>query len=144
MAVKAVPEGFHTITPYFVVTGAVGFLSFLEAAFGAVVLEKHEGPGGTIAHAVARIGTSPVMVGEAGPRAEARSACCYLYLEDVDGTYGKALEAGAESLMKPADQFYGDRNAGMTDAWGNQWWLATHLEDVEPEELQRRMVAARG
>ncbi len=139
MPVNHVPEGFRTVTPYLVVPGAAGVLAFLRDAFGAEVMGPPlTRPDGTIAHASVRIGDSSVMLsdpaGEFGPM----PAMVHLYLPDVDDAYRAALRAGAGSVMAPADQFYGDRSAGVKDAAGNVWWLATHVEDVSHEETVRR------
>jgi len=98
------------------------------------------GPGGTIGHAEMRIGERIVMLGDAGPENPARSAALVLYVNDCDTTYRKALEAGGVNEMEPEDQFYGDRRAGV-NAFGISWWIHTHVEDVSPEEMQKRMAA---
>ena len=138
---RSIPEGFGTVTPYLVVKGVAEVLTFLEKAFDAQVEDRMDEPGGTVAHAVVRIGDSMVMLGEA-PSAEAElPAMLYLYVEDVDRVYQRALDAGGESISELADQFYGDRNAAVKDAAGNQWWIATHKESLTHEELQRRAAA---
>jgi PhnB protein len=137
--VKPIPEGFHTVTPYLVVEGAARLLEFLKRAFGAQELEPPSTrPDGTILHAAVRIGDSPVMLAEASEPWKPMPTGIYLYVEDTDATYRRALEAGGTSLMEPADQFYGDRNAGVKDPSGNFWWISTHVEDVPPEEMKRR------
>jgi PhnB protein len=98
-------------------------------------------PDGTIAHAEVRIGDSAVMMGEPMGEQQPRPATLYLYVNDTDAVYQRALQAGATSLMEPADQFYGDRNAGVQDVFGNYWWIGTHKEDVSPEELKKRAEA---
>lgn len=138
MAVKPIPDGFRTVTPYFVVDDAAGFIEFLERAFGAVEDIVTRRPDGTIAHASLRIIDSMVMLGQAGGPWKASPLSTYLYVEDTDATYRRALEAGATSIMEPADQFYGDRNAGVVDPSGNTWWIGTHIEDVPLEEIERR------
>jgi uncharacterized glyoxalase superfamily protein PhnB len=95
-------------------------------------------PDGTIMHAEVRIGDSPVMMGEARGEHKPMPGSIYLYVDDTDATYRRALQAGATSLMEPADQFYGDRSASVVDPVGNHWFIATHIEDVPPEELARR------
>lgn len=139
--VKPIPEGYHTVTPYITVDDARKLIDFITAAFGARVPELMTDDDGNLRHAEAQIGDSRVMIGQARGEWKARPATLYLYLPDVDDTYKRALAAGATSLMEPADQFYGDRNGGVEDAFGNWWWLATHVEDVSPEEMQRRMLA---
>ena len=144
MAVKPIPEGYHSVTPYLAVEGADKLLDFVKQAFDAV--EVHEcmrRPDGTIHHAEVRIGDSVVMLGEATGQWKPRPSTLYLYVNDTDATYRRALEAGATSLMEPANQFYGDRNAGIQDPSGNFWWIATHVEDVSPEEMKRRAAAQR-
>ena len=141
MAVKPIPEGYHSVTPYLTVEGADKLMDFAKTVFGAVERECMRRPDGTIQHAEFMIGDSIVMVAEAFGNWKARPSILYLYVDDTDATYQRAIEAGATSLMAPADQFYGDRNAGIEDPLGNYWWIATHLEDVSPEELQRRATA---
>jgi uncharacterized glyoxalase superfamily protein PhnB len=143
MAVKPIPDGFHTVTPYLVVPGAAKLLDFLKKAFGAVEIHRTEMPNGVVMHAQVKIGDSFVLMGEAQGPNMAMPAMLYLYVENTDALYHRALEAGAVSVMAPADQFYGDRNAGVKDFAGNQWWIATHFEDVAPEEIARRAQAAR-
>jgi PhnB protein len=142
MAVKPIPEGYRTITPYFVVPDAGEFISFMTQAFGATERQRHLGPGGKIMHAEVQIGDSVVMLGEATSDFQAKTMNIHLYTDHVDAVYKKALAAGGTSMREPADQAYGDRSAGIKDRWGNEWWLATHIEDVSPEEIERRMKAA--
>ncbi|MGN6184509.1 MAG: VOC family protein [Thermoanaerobaculia bacterium] len=141
MAVKPIPEGYRTITPYLTVRDLHRTIEFLKKVFGARVIELHTGPDGKPRHSEVEIGDSKLMMGQANEKWGVRTGSMYLYLEDTDGTYQRAIDAGAKSIMEPADQFYGDRNAGVEDEDGNQWWLATHVEDVSPEELERRMAA---
>lgn len=138
MAVKPIPDGYHAITPYFVVNDAARFIAFLKAAFGAEEQMVTTRQDGTIGHASVRIGDSMAMLGQASDQWKATPASMYLYVVDTDATYRRALEAGATTIMEPADQFYGDRNAGVIDAEGNTWWIATHVEDVSHEEIVRR------
>lgn len=141
MAVKPIPDGYHNVTPYLVVPGVARLIDFLKNAFGAQEIERMTRPDGSVGHAEVRIGDSVVMMGEPAGEAPAMPATIYLYVEDTDAAYRRALEAGATSVMAPADQFYGDRNAGVKDPCGNQWWIATHVEDVPPEEMARRAEA---
>jgi PhnB protein len=147
MSVKPVPKGFHTVTPYLVVAGAASLLDFLKSAFDAKELERHSRPDGVVMHAQVQIGDSIIMLGDpTGAEHEWQKplkAALYLYVSDCDRMYQNALRAGAKSLQEPADMFYGDRHGGVVDAWGNQWWIATHKEDVSPEEIRRRMTAAK-
>lgn len=139
MNVKAVPEGYHTVTPYLVVKGAGRVIDFVKQAFDADVQISLELPGGVIAHGEATIGDSKVMISEARGDMETGPTSLYLYVGDCDAVYAKAVAAGGESIMEPADMFYGDRHGGVTDPAGNQWWIATHIEDVAAEELEQRM-----
>lgn len=139
MAVKPIPDGYHTITPYLVVQGAAKLIEFLEQAFGAKVRSRSARPDGTIMNAELRIGDSMIMMGESQGEHKPRPSSIYLYVEDADVVYQRALDAGAKSLMAPADQFYGDRNGGVEDPSGNTWWIGTHMEDVSPEEMEKRM-----
>ena len=141
--VRAVPEGYHTITQSLVVKGADRLLDFLKEAFGAREVAMFKMPNGTIAHAEVIIGDSRLMIGEAGSDiwTEAMPSRAYMYVRDADSTYKKALQAGGISVREPADQFYGDRTAAVKDPVGNVWTLATHKEDVSPEEQARRMKA---
>lgn len=140
MAVKPIPEGYHTVTPYLAVDGATQVLEFVKQAFGAEELFRMDTPDGKIGHAEVRIGDSPVMLADAptSDQGQAMPGMIHLYVDDVDETFRRAIEAGATSLRDPADQFYGDRTGGVKDSAGNQWWIATHVEDVPPEELQKR------
>jgi PhnB protein len=142
MPVKAKPEGYHTLTPYLVVEGAARLIDFLKAAFDAKETERMAAPGDRIGHAEVRIGDSVVMLGDAHGEHKPLQAMLYVYVDDADATYRRALAAGATSVQEPADQFYGDRSGGVRDPVGNLWWIATHVEDVPPAELKRRAQAA--
>ena len=137
MTVKPIPDGYHTLTPYLFVEDVAGFLDFLGRAFGAEVTECLKTEEGAITHAEARIGDSMIMMSPGKGDFQPMPASFYLYVEDTDATYHSALEAGSVSVMEPADQFYGDRNAGVKDPAGNDWWIATHQEDLTSEELAR-------
>jgi PhnB protein len=141
MPVKPIPEGYHSVTPYLAVEGADTLLEFVKRAFDAEVHECMRRPDGTIQHAEVKIGDSIVMLGEATDRWKPMPSTLYLYVNDADATYRRALAASATSVMEPATQFYGDRNAGVQDPTGNYWWIATHVEDVPPDELKRRAEA---
>ena len=138
MAVKPVPEGYHTVTPYIVSSDAEQLLTFLKKAFGASDQEVMRAPDGSIWHADIMVGDSHIMMSQSNAQHSAMPASIYLYVSDTDATYRAALAAGATSTMEPADMFYGDRNAGVKDAQGNIWWIGTHVEDVPPDELKRR------
>ena len=141
MAVKPIPDGYHSVTPYLSVPGVGKLLDFLQQAFEAQELHRMPRPDGTIMHAEVMIGDSRVMMGEPMGNAQPIFGSLYLYVPDVDAVYKRALQAGATSTSEPADQFYGDRSAGIKDPVGNQWWIATHKEDVPPEEIARRAKA---
>ena len=143
MAVKPIPEGHHSVTPYLIVPGVAKLIDFLKQAFEAKeTMGRSARPDGTIMHAQVTIGDSLIMMGEPMGQFQPMPASMYLYVNDTDAVYKRARQAGATSIMEPADQFYGDRNAGVKDASGNIWWIATHIEDVAPEELARRAEAA--
>ncbi len=141
MAVNPIPDGYHTITPYLVVQGVPKLIDFLKEAFGGVEKECMTLPDGTVIHAEVRIGDSLVMMGEARGQFKPMPGSLYLYVPDTDAAYKRALQAGGMTTMEPADQFYGDRNAGVMDPAGNLWWIATRQEDVPPDELERRAAA---
>ena len=138
MAVKPIPDGYHTVTPYLLVSGVPTLIEFLKSAFDAEVAECLTAPDGTVMHAQVKIGDSYIMMGDPRGRCEPTAASLYLYVVDTDAIYMKAIGAGATSVMEPADQFYGDRNSGVKDPAGNTWWIATHIEDVSPDELRKR------
>lgn len=139
-AVKPIPEGYHTVTPYLTVDGAAKLLDFVKRTFDAEELFRMETPDGKIGHAEVRIGDSVVMLADASTsdQGQPMPGLLNVYVEDADATYRRALDAGATSVREPADQFYGDRSGGVRDACGNQWWIATHIEDVPPDEMERR------
>jgi uncharacterized glyoxalase superfamily protein PhnB len=141
MAVKPIPDAYHSVTPYLVVPGVAKLIEFLKQAFGAQEVERMARPDGTIMHAEVRIGDSMVMMGEPMGDFQAMPAAIYLYVDDVDAVFRRAVQTGAAPMMEPADQFYGDRNGGVKDPSGNVWWIATHTEDVPPEEMARRAAA---
>ncbi len=138
MSIKPIPDGYHTITPYFVTKNSREFIEFLKKAFNAESVSMSESPDGKVMHAEIRIGDSMMMLSEASESYPAVNGLIYLYVNDTDAIYKQALEAGAESLMEPADQFYGDRNAGVKDTFGNTWWIGTHIENVSEEEIGKR------
>lgn len=137
--VQPIPDGFHTVTPYLMVEDADGLIAFLEQAFGATLRGRHDGPDGRMMHAELQIGDSRVMMGQATGEWPAMPAMLHLYVEDADAVFRRAVEAGARVVREPEDQFYGDRSGGVVDPTGNQWWISTRVEDVSPEEMERRM-----
>jgi uncharacterized glyoxalase superfamily protein PhnB len=147
--VKPIPEGFHTITPGLICRDAASAIAFYERALGAVEIMRMPGPGGKIMHAELKIGDSVVFVNDefadmwaVAPDSSANRYCSmYLYVEDADAVFNRALENGARVKMPLADQFWGDRYGRITDPFGHDWGIATHKEDVTPEEMQRRTAA---
>src|SRR5262245_59713569 len=140
MPVKPIPDGYHTITPYFAVRDAATLMDFLKRAFDAEELEKLAMPDGTVMHGQMKVGDSMVMIGQVPPDSNhpLMHAMLYMYVNDADAAYRKAMQAGGKSVMEPADQFYGDRSGAVEDPAGNQWWMATRKEDLTGEELMKR------
>jgi PhnB protein len=138
MAVKPIPEGYHTVVPYVVAADAQALLEFLKTGLKAREIEVMRYPDGRVWHGDVVIGDSHVMLSQATEQHPAMPATLYLYVPDTDAAYRAALAAGATSVMEPATQFYGDRNAGVKDSNGNMWYFGTHVEDVPPEEMRRR------
>ena len=134
--VKARPDGYQAVIPYLIVDHAEEVIDFMKAAFGAEVISRMDHPGGGVGHTELRIGDSVVMLGGARAEWAAMPTMLYLYLEDVDAVYKKAIAAGGASIKAPEEQFYGDRTAAVRDMSGNQWWIATHTRDVAPEEME--------
>lgn len=144
MKVNTIPAGYHTVTPHLTVAGAADLNEFLKQAFTAREKERITLPDGTIGHAEVIVGDSVIMLGE--PKAEGKpmNGAFYLYVEEVDGEYQRALTAGASSAMAPANQFWGDRMATVNDRFGNIWHVATRVEEISSEELERRIAAMAG
>jgi len=142
MAAKPVPDGYHTVTPYLTVRDAPKIIEFLQQAFGAKIShEPVKRPDGTIMHAQVTIGDSPIMIGEESEMAKPTTSSLYLYVSDVDSVYQRAVKAGGNTVMEPTDMFYGDRSGAVKDPSGNSWFIATHKEDVAPQELAKRAEA---
>lgn len=136
---KPVPDGFHTVTPYLVADDAKSVIAFMQKAFGATFdHEPVDRPDGKLMHATLIVGSSRVMIANSSERAPAGKAMLYLYLPNVDEVYRAAIKAGGTSIMEPMDMFYGDRSGGVTDPAGNQWYVATHIEDVSSADLKTR------
>ena len=141
MAVKPIPDGYHSFTPYYVVDGAAAFIEFLKQAFGGAESFRMPMPDGKLGHAEVRIGDSVLMLADQSPQFPAKPMQGMLYVKDVDAVFAQAIAAGGTSVRPLENQFYGDRTGGVTDRWGNYWTVATHVEDVAPEEMERRMKA---
>jgi PhnB protein len=146
---KPIPDGYHTATPYLIVKDATGAIDFYKRAFGATESMRMPGPNGKIMHAEIKIGASPIMLADEFPEMDAISpqtlggspSSLMLYVEDVDALSRQALAAGATVLRAVQNQFYGDRSGTVVDPFGHRWTLATHIEDVAPEEMRKRMEA---
>ncbi len=149
MAVKPIPDGYHSVTPYLIIQDAASAIAFYKAAFGATELMRMEDPSGKVQHAEIKIGDSPIMLADEFPEIGARSphslggspVSIMLYVEDVDALASQAVAAGAQVLRPVMDQFYGDRSGSFTDPFGHVWHISTHKEDVPPDELQQRFEA---
>jgi len=143
--VKTIPEGYHTITPYLYFSEAAKAIDWYSKALGAKEIVRMDGPNGTIGHAEIKIGDSFVMLADMpdrSPTARGASTTAFvLYVDDVDSAFKKALDLGAKQVMPVEDKFYGDRMGTLTDPFGHEWSLGTHIEDVSPEEMQKRMAA---
>jgi PhnB protein len=147
---KPIPDGYRTATPYLIVKGAAEAIEFYKRAFGATEMLRMADPQGKVGHAEIKIGDSVIMLadehpamGYRGPRSlGGSSVSILLYLEDVDGVFERAVKAGAKAQRPVMNQFYGDRSGTLEDPFGHVWTVATHVEDVSPEEMQRRAQAA--
>ena len=152
MAPRPIPEGHHTATPYLIVKGAAEALEFYKKAFGAREMMRFAAPDGHIGHAEIRIGDSVIMLADEHPDMGYRSprslggspVSILLYVEDVDHWFERAIAAGGKVTRPVADQFYGDRTGTLIDPFGHVWSISTHVEDVSPEEMQRRVKAKTG
>ena len=140
MPAKPIPDGYQSVIPYLLVDGASELTAFLTKAFDAKVRQRLERPDGSIMHVELQIGDSIVMIGEPIAEFGAMPSSIYLYVEDCDAIYQQAIEAGANPVMQPTDMPHaGERYGGVKDPSGNLWWVATHIEDVSPEEQARRV-----
>ena len=146
MPVKPIPDGYHSATPYLIVSGAAEAIEFYKKAFGATELFRMAGSGGKIGHAEIKIGNSPIMLADEHPEMGARSAktlggspvFLMLYVDNVDALAAQAIAAGAKPVRPVQNQFYGDRSGTFEDPFGLLWTISTHVEDVSSEEMQRR------
>lgn len=149
MPVQPVPEGYHTLTAYLAVDDAAAAIDFYGRAFGAKERVRMAGPGDSVMHAELEIGDSLLMLSDPFPQASTKppkelggtSASIFMYVEDIDSMYKQAIDAGASSLMEPDDMFWGDRFGSVQDPFGHSWTIATHVEDVSPEEMEKRSEA---
>ena len=147
--VKPIPEGYHTVTPYLILSGAGDAIAFYKKALGAEEVMRLADPGGKVHHAEIRIGDSRIMLADEHPELQALSpktisgspVSIHLYVEDVDRAVERAVTAGAKLLRPVADQFYGDRVGGIEDPFGYRWFIATHKEDLTMDEIRRRAAA---
>ena len=152
MAVKSIPEGYHSVTPYLIIRGAAEAIEFYKKAFGAVELFRFPSPDGKVGHAEIKIGDSPVMLadeypdmGYKGPQSIGGSpVSLMIYVEDVDTIFNQAVTAGATVKEALQDKSYGDRLGTVIDPFGHIWHISTHKEDVSLEEMERRAKAAHG
>jgi len=143
------PQGYHNVTPYLIIDGAAAALDFYRTAFGAQEVMRMPSPDGRIGHAEILVGTSHVMLADEHPDMGYRGPQAYggtpvslmVYVPDVDATFAKAISAGATELRAIANQFYGDRSGTLQDPFGHVWTISTHVEDVSPEEIERRLAA---
>ena len=148
--VNPIPEGYPRVTPYLIVDGASDAIDFYTSVLGATERMRMDAPGGRIGHAELEIGDSVVMLADENPEMNARGPKAFggspvslmVYVEDVDGVFGRALEAGAKELRPVENQFYGDRMGAFEDPFGHEWNVASHVEDVPPEEMEKRAAEA--
>ena len=147
MGVKAIPDGYYSLTPYLVIKGAAEAIEFYKKVFGAVETVRMPGPGGRVMHAEVKIGNSMLMLSDENPERGylspssrgGNTSSMMLYTDDVDAVFKKAVAAGARSDQPPTDMFWGDRMGNLTDPFGHSWAIATHKEDVSPDEMEKRM-----
>ena len=149
MAVKPIPDGYHSVTPYLIVKGAAKAIDFYKSAFGATELMRMPGPNDRVMHAEIKIGDSVVMLADEPEGGQHRSpltiggtpVSLMVYVDDVDTVFSQAVSLGAQTTRPVVDQFYGDRSGTLTDPFGHVWTIGTHVEDVSAEEMERRMAA---
>jgi len=146
---KAIPDGYHSVTPYLIVKGADRAIDFYKKVFGAAQRMRMDGPNGTVGHAEIEIDGSAIMLADEFPDMGYRSpqsiggtaVILHLYVQDVDACFNRVVAAGAKALRPVQDQFYGDRSGTVEDPFGHVWTISTHKEDLSPEELQKRLEA---
>ena len=152
MSVQPVPEGYHTLIPYLAVDDAAKAIEYYKRAFGATERTRMDGPDGKVGHAELTIGDSLIMLSDeypemniVGPKSVGGTTVALnVYVEDADAVFNAALRAGATSIRPVTDQFYGDRSGQFEDPFGHRWNVATHIEDVTPEEIARRAASSMG
>jgi len=137
-SVRPVPEGLETVTPYLVADNAAKLIEFIKSTFNGEVTFMTNRDDKKIMHATVKIGSSTIMLSDTMEGMQPQTSMLYVYLEDADAVFKKAIQAKATSIREPKTEFYGDRAGAVKDEWGNVWWIATHVEDVDPEELERR------
>ena len=150
--VNPIPEGYHSVTPYLSIKGAAAAIDYYKEVFGATELFRMGGPDGKIGHAEIQIGNSPIMLADEYPDMEFVSpetlkgtpVGLMIYVDDVDTMFKQAISRGAKEVKPLQNQFYGDRSGTLKDPFGHVWTVATHIEDVAPEEMERRAAAAHG
>lgn len=148
--VKPIPEGYPRVTPYLMVDGASAAIDFYTSVLGATERMRMSAPEDKVGHAELEVGNSVIMLADESPEMDARSprtvggtpVSLHVYVEDTDATFERALEAGAKMLQPVEDKFYGDRSGSFEDPFGHRWHVATHVEDVPPEEMEKRAAAA--
>ena len=150
--VKPIPDGYHSVTPYLIIKGAGDAIEFYKKAFGATELFRMAQPDGKVGHAEIKIGDSPIMLSDENPELGYTSpttlggtpVSIMIYVDDVDTIFKQAIAAGGKQQKPVQDQFYGDRSGSLQDPFGHVWHVATHKEDVSPEEMDKRAAAAHG
>ncbi|HMQ98827.1 MAG TPA: VOC family protein [Ignavibacteria bacterium] len=139
MSVKPIPEGYSNVIPFLICTGADKVIEFCKTVFDARIMDISKDDNGIIMHASIQIRDSAVMLSEGSEKYPAYPTMMYLYMENCDEIYKRGIDAGGRSLREPTNEFYGDRTCGFTDPSGNQWWVATHIEDLSHDEIAARM-----
>lgn len=150
--VKPIPDGYPTVTPYLIVDGAAAAIGFYCSVLGATERMRMDGPDDTVGHAELEVGSSVIMLADESPMVDARGprtvggtpVFLHVYVEDADSVFDRAVAAGAKALRPMEDRFYGDRTGEFEDPWGHRWSVATHVEDVAEEEMEKRAAEVMG